>query len=168
MKETIMSRTTFSGPVKSGTIKYNAYKNTGTTVLRQVQSVPANTTGLTTTVTNYVPAGCSILNIVVDTLVVYDSATSATLSIGKTAGGTEYVSGVNVKAAAGRQTPTFTAAQLLAMQSTTLDVSALVTGEAPCSAIVTTVTSVGQPAAGSVVVTIQYTQPDDRSTFDAQ
>jgi len=163
-----MSRTTFSGPVKSGTIKYNAYKNTGTTVLRQAQAVPANTTALTTTITSYVPSGCSILNIVVDTLAVYDSLTSATLSIGKTAGGTEYASGVNVKAAAGRQSPTFTAAQLLAMQSTTLDVSSVITGEAPCSAIVTTVTSVGQPTAGSVVVTIQYTQPDDRSTFDAQ
>ena len=163
-----MSRTTFSGPVKSGTIKYNQYKNTGTTVLRQVQAVPANTTALTTTITSYVPSGCSILNIVVDTLAVYDSLTSATLSIGKTAGGTEYASGVNVKAAAGRQSPTFTAAQLLAMQSTTLDVSSVITGEAPCSAIVTTVTSVGQPTAGSVVVTIQYTQPDDRSTFDAQ
>lgn len=163
-----MSRTTFSGPVKSGTIKYNQYKNTGTTVLRQVQALPASTTALTTTITSYVPAGCSLLNVVVDTLVVYDSATSATLSVGKTAGGTEYVSGVNVKAAAGRQTPTFTAAQLLAMQSTTLDVSAQTTGEAACSAIVTTITSVGQPTAGSVVVTIQYTQPDDRSTFDAQ
>ena len=163
-----MSRTTFSGPVKSGTIKYNQYKNTGTTVLRQVQALPASTTALTTTITSYVPAGCSLLNIVVDTLVVYDSATSATLSVGKTAGGTEYVSGVNVKAAAGRQTPTFTAAQLLAMQSTTLDVSAQTTGEAACSAIVTTITSVGQPTAGSVIVTIQYTQPDDRSTsFDA-
>ena len=163
-----MSRTTFSGPVKSGTIKYNQYKNTGTTVLRQVQALPANTTALTTTITSYVPAGCSILNIVVDTLVVYDSATSAFLSIGKTAGGTEYAASVNVKATAGRQTPAFTAAQLLAMQSTTLDVSASITGEAPCSAIVTTITSVGQPTAGSVVVTLTYAQPDDRSTFDAQ
>lgn len=161
-----MSRTTFSGPVKSGTIKYNQYKNTGTTVLRQIQVVTFNTT-LTSTVTNYLPAGCNLLNIVVDVLVAFDSATSATLTVGKTAAGTEYASGVNAKTLA-RTTPTFTAAQLLAMQSTTLDVSALTTGESSCSAIVTTVTSVGQPAAGSVVVTIQYTQPDDRSTFDAQ
>jgi hypothetical protein len=166
MKEIAMSRTTFSGPVKSGTIRYNQYKNTGTTVLRQIQTIPFNTT-LTSTVTNYLPAGCSILNIVVDTLVAFDSATTAILSVGKTAGGTEYASAVNAKILA-RQTPTFTAAQLLAMQSTTLDVSALITGEAACSAIVTTITSVGQPTAGSVVVTIQYTQPDDRSTFDAQ
>jgi hypothetical protein len=167
MKETNMSRTTFSGPVTSGTIKYNAYKNTGTTVLKQIQTVPFNTT-LTSTVTNYLPSGCQLLNIVVDVLTVFDSATSATLSVGKTAGGTEYASGVNTKAAAGRITPTFTAAQLLAMQSTTLDVSSAVTGDASCSAIVTTITSVGQPTAGSVVVTLTYAQPDDRSTtFDA-
>ena len=65
-----MSRTTFSGPVKSGTIKYNQYKNTGTTVLKQIQVVPFNTT-LTSTVTNYLPAGCQLLNIVVDVLVAF-------------------------------------------------------------------------------------------------
>lgn len=161
-----MSRSTFSGPVKSGTIKYNQYKNTGTTVLKQIQAVPFNTT-LTSTVTNYLPAGCQLLNIIVDVLVVFDSLTSATLSVGKTAGGTEYAANVNAKTLA-RQTPSFTAAQLLAMQSTTLDVSSAITGESACSAIVTTITSVGQPTAGSVVVTLTYAQPDDRSTFDAQ
>jgi hypothetical protein len=166
MKETNMSRTTFSGPVKSGTIKYNQYKNTGTTVLKQIQVVPFNTT-LTSTVTNYLPSGCQLLNVVVDVLVAFDSATSATLTVGKTAAGTEYASGVNAKTLA-RTTPTFTAAQLLAMQSTTLDVSSAITGESACSAIVTTITSVGQPTAGSVVVTLIYAQPDDRSTtFDA-
>jgi hypothetical protein len=167
MKEIAMSRTTFSGPVKSGTIKYNQYKNTGTTVLKQIQTVPFNTT-LTSTITNYLPSGCQLLNIVVDVLTVFNSATSATLSVGKTAGGTEYASGVDAKTAAGRITPTFTAAQLLAMQSTTLDVSSVITGESACSAIITTITSVGQPTAGSVVVTLVYAQPDDRSTFDAQ
>ena len=162
-----MSRTTFSGPVKSGTIKYNQYKNTGTTVLEQIQVVPFNTT-LTSTVTNYLPFGCQLLNVTVDILVAFNSATSATLSIGKTAGGTDYVSGIDVKTAAGRIIPTFTAAQLLAMQSTTLDISSTITGESACSAIVTTITSVGQPTVGSVVVTLVYAQPDYRSTFDAQ
>jgi len=167
MKETNMSRTTFSGPVKSGTIKYNQYKNTGTTVLRQIQTIPFNTT-LTSTVTSYLPSGCNILNITADVVAVFNSATSATLSVGKTAGSIEYASGVDVKTATGRITPTFTAAQLLAMQSTTLDISSAITGESACSAIVTTITSVGQPTVGSVVVTLTYIQPDDRSTFDAQ
>ena len=161
-----MSRTTFSGPIKAGTVRNNQYKNVGFTVLRQTQLVAFNAT-LVSTVINYLPAGSNILNIAVDVITQFDSATSATLSIGKTAGGTEYVSGVNAKTAA-RTFPTFTAAQLLAMQSTTLDVSAQVTGEAPCSAIYTTITSVGQPTAGSVYVTIQYTQPDDRTAFTAQ
>ena len=161
-----MSRTTFSGPIKAGTVRNNAYKNVGTTVLRQVQLLTFNATLKSENII-YLPAGSNILNVAVDVITAFDSATSATLTIGKTTAGTEYVSGVNAKTAA-RTIPTFTAAQLLAMQSTTLDVSSQVTGEAPCSAIYTTITSVGQPTAGSVYVTIQYSQPDDRSTFSTQ
>jgi hypothetical protein len=161
-----MSRVTFSGPVKSGTIRYNTYKNTGITTLRQVQTVASNAT-LTSTVTSYVPSGSLILNITVDVVTAFDSATSATLSIGKTAGGTEYASGVNAKTT-GRTIPTFTTTQLANMQATSLDVSSITTGEAPCSAVVTTVTSVGQPTVGTVYVTILYSQPDDRVSTSTQ
>jgi hypothetical protein len=161
----IMSRTTFSGPVKSGTNKYAPYKNVGTTVLTQQTAFTFGAT-LVQNATFYIPAGSKITNIVVDVITAYDSATSATLTVGKTSAGTEYASGVNAKTA-GRTTPTFTAAQLTNMQSTPIDVAADNSQQAS-SAIVVTITSVGQPTAGTGFVTVEYAQSDDRATYNTQ
>jgi hypothetical protein len=161
----IMSRTTFSGPVKSGTNRYTPYKNVGTTVLTQQTAFTFDAT-LVQSVTVYVPAGSKLINIFVDVITAYDSATSATLTVGKTAAGTEYASGVNAKTAA-RTTPTFTAAQLTNMQSTPVDVAAANSQQAS-SALVVTITSVGQPTAGTGFVTFQYAQSDDRATYNTQ
>ena len=160
-----MSRTTFSGPVKSGTNRYSPYKNVGTTIITQQTAFTFDAT-LVQSVTLYVPSASKIINVFVDVITAYNSATSATLTMGKTAAGTEYVSGVNVKTAA-RTTPTFTAAQLTNMQSTPVDVSAA-NSQQSSSALVVTVTSVGQPTAGTGFVTVQYAQSDDRSTYNTQ
>ena len=162
-----MSRSTFSGPIKSGTNRYAPYKNTGTTVLSQTLPLAFDTT-LVQNATFYIPAGSQILNAWVDVTTGYNSATSATLSIGKTSGGTEYASGVNVKTT-GRTTPTFTTTQLTNMLNTPVDVSSSATGNnGACSAVIATVTSVGQPTGGATQVTIQYIQSDDRSAYSAQ
>ena len=160
-----MSRSTFSGPIKSGTNRYAPYKNTGTTVLSQTLPLAYDAT-LVQSATFYIPAGSQILNAWVDVTTAYNSATSATLSIGKTAGGTEYASGVNAKTT-GRTTPTFTTTQLTNMLSTPVDVAAANSQQAS-SAVIATVTSVGQPTAGATQVTIQYIQSDDRSAYSAQ
>ena len=163
----IMSRTTFSGPVKSGTNRYTPYKNVGTTVLTQQTPFTFDAT-LVQSVTLYVPSASKIINVFVDVITAYNSATSATLTMGKTAAGTEYVSGVNVKTAA-RTTPTFTAAQLTNMQSTPVDVSSqTANNNGASSTLIVTVTSVGQPTAGTGFVTVEYAQSDDRSTFGTQ
>jgi hypothetical protein len=160
-----MSRTTFSGPVRAGTNRYAPYQNVGTAVTTQQVAFTYDAT-LTQNATFYIPAGCRIINIFVDVITGYNSATSATLTIGKTSGGTEYASGVNAKTT-GRTTPTFTTTQLTNMQSTPIDVAAANSQQA-CSAIVVTVTSVGQPTAGTGFVTVQYAQSDDRSAFGQQ
>ena len=160
-----MSRSTFSGPIKSGTNRYAPYKNTGTTVLSQTLPLVYDAT-LVQSATFYIPAGSQILNAYVDVTTAYNSATSATLSIGKTAGGTEYASGVNAKTT-GRTTPTFTTTQLTNMLSTPIDVAAANSQQAS-SAVIATVTSVGQPTAGATQVTIQYIQSDDRSSASTQ
>ena len=160
-----MSRSTFSGPIKSGTNRYAPYKNTGTTVLSQTLPLVYDAT-LVQSATFYIPAGSQILNAYVDVTTAYNSATSATLSIGKTAGGTEYASGVNAKTT-GRTTPTFTTTQLTNMLSTPVDVAAANSQQAS-SAVIATVTSVGQPTAGATQVTIQYIQSDDRSSASTQ
>lgn len=137
--------TYMTGPLQTGTGLDNTGVDTGTVVLSQSALLNFDAT-LVQSVTEVLPAGSQIINIVCDVLTAYNSATSATLTIGTAAAGTQYASGVNAKTA-GRTTPTFTAAQLTAMSNIGSNTS-----------VVATVTSVGQPTAGQVRVTIQYVQ----------
>ena len=137
--------TYMTGPLQTGTGLDNTGADTGNVVLSQTALLNFDAT-LVQSVTETLPAGSQIINIVCDVLTAYNSATSATLTIGTAAAGTQYASGVNAKTA-GRTTPTFTAAQLTAMSNI-----------GNTTSVVTTVTSVGQPTAGQVRVTIQYVQ----------
>ncbi|NCW46101.1 MAG: hypothetical protein EBV77_11715, partial [Gemmatimonadaceae bacterium] len=67
-------------------------------------------------------------------------------SAGTASGGTQYLSGINVKTT-GRKSNGFSAAQLAAMDDIDNNTS-----------VVVTVTSVGQPTAGSARVTVLYVQ----------
>ncbi len=140
-----MSSSTFSGPIKSGTVRQGTTANLGKAVLQQTGTLAFDAT-LVQNLTFYIPANCRILDILVDVITAYDSATSATLSVGTAAAGTQYASGVNAKTT-GRTRPTFTTAQLTNMDSTSTNTS-----------VVATVTSVGQPTAGSTRITILYVQ----------
>lgn len=150
-----MGTTTFSGPVRSGTLKTGETNgpNLGYAVLQQETSITQNSTSAVSS-TLYIPAGAKIVNILVDVLTAFNSATSAVLSVGKTAGGTEYASGVDVKTATGRITPTFTAAQLAAMSN----VSVLGVAAPTTPPVVVTVTPTGATSAGYVRVTLIYSQ----------
>ena len=53
------------------------------------------------------------------------------------------------------------------MQSTPVDVAAANSQQAS-SAIIATITSVGQPTAGTGFVTVEYAQSDDRATYNTQ
>lgn len=137
--------TYMTGPLQLGTGLDNTGADTGYVV--QSQSVVVNfAANLVQSVTETLPANAQIINIVCDVLTAYNSATSATLTVGTTAGGTTYASGVDAKIA-GRTTPTFSAAQLAAMANI-----------GSTTSVVATVTSVGTPTAGQVRVTIVYAQ----------
>lgn len=142
-----MSQTLFSGPVASGDKQAGVVggPNIGLAVLSQSVVINRDAT-LVQSGTINIPFGSTISNIIVDVLTAYDSATSATLSVGTTAGATTYASSVNAKTLA-RTTPTFTAAQLTSMAN--------VGNTGP---VVATVTSVGQPTVGQVRVTVIYVQ----------
>lgn len=142
-----MSQTTFSGPLITGDrpAGYPGGPNLGFVVLSQSLLVNFDTTLVQSASVN-LPYNSTIINIVVDVLTQYNSSGTATLTIGTAAAGTTYASGVNAKTAA-RTTPTFTAAQLTAMANT-----------GSVGPVVATVTSVGQPTAGQVRVTINYVQ----------
>jgi hypothetical protein len=143
-----MAQTTFSGPLVTGDrpAGYPGGPNLGNVVLTQTVLINFDAT-LVQNGTINLPFNSQITNIFCDVLTAYNSATSATLSVGTASGGTQYASGVNVKAATGRIAATFTAAQLAAMADTGSN-----------GPVVATVTSVGQPTAGQVRVTIQYVQ----------
>lgn len=162
-----MSRSTFSGPILSGTVRYGQYKAVGNS--SQAQSVTLTQNG--TNVVNgtmYIPALSQITSFTVDTTVSWNSATSATLTIGTASGGTQYVTSVDVKASTGRSTLTFTQAQLIAMLSAAQDNTVSTAAGAPLSTIVVTVTPVGATTAGTTVVTMHYLQYDDRQgTYNA-
>lgn len=150
-----MGTTTFSGPVRSGTLKSGETNgpNIGLAVLQQETSITQNSTTAVSS-TLYIPVGSKIVNILVDVLTAFNSGTSAVLSVGTSAGGTQYASGVDVKTATGRITPTFTAAQLAAMSNVTVLGAA-----APTTApVVVTVTPTGATSAGYVRVTLVYSQ----------
>ena len=104
----------------------------------------AGVSGLVQDIAFEIPAGSQLISITPDVLTAYDSATSATLSVGTASGGTQYASGINAKTA-GRAAVTVSAAQAAAMD----DVGA-------STAVVATITSVGQPTAGLVRVTLMY------------
>lgn len=135
----------WSGPLCSGTVKDGATANLGYAVLSQTGTYTQN--GLTAvSVTFYLPANAQITEFFIDSLVAYNSATSATLSIGTAAAGTQYVSGVDMKVA-GRLSPTLTAAQLTAMANITTNTT-----------MVATITVVGATSAGNGRITVEYVQ----------
>ena len=142
-----MSRTTWSGPLASGLrdAGFGTATDVGLVVLSQTTIINYDAT-LVQSKTINLPENSHISNIFCDVLTAYNSATSATLTIGTVAAGTQYASGVNAKTA-GRTIPTFSAAQLAAMANTGTNKN-----------VVATVTSVGQPTAGQVQVTVQYVQ----------
>jgi hypothetical protein len=149
-----MAATHFSGPVLSGDLQSGDTNgpNQGYVTLIQTTSITQNSTTAVSS-TLYIPAGSQIIDFNIDVLTAFNSATSATLSIGTAAAGTQYVSSVNAKTA-GRASITFSAAQLAAMSGVTvLGVTAAVS--AP---VVVTVTPVGATSAGYVEVTIIYAQ----------
>jgi hypothetical protein len=149
-----MAATHFSGPVLSGDLQQGDTNgpNQGFSVLTQSTAIAQNSTTAVSS-TLYIPAGSQILNFNIDVLTAFNSATSATLSIGTAAAGTQYVGSVNAKTA-GRASITFTAAQLAAMNG----VSVLGAAAATSAPVVVTVTPVGATSAGYVEVTIIYAQ----------
>jgi GTPase involved in cell partitioning and DNA repair len=140
-----MGASTFSGPLKAGTVREGASANVGSAVMTQTIEIARDAT-LVQNGTIYLPQNAEILSIHSVPQVLYDSATSATLSIGTASGGTQYGGSLDMKTV-GRKEPAYTAAQGLAMR----DIGTNTT-------LVATVTSVGQPTVGKVTVVVQYRQ----------
>jgi len=148
-----MGNTTFSGPIKAGTIKNTTgttlgsdVANVGQVVMAQTFSADLSGGALAAQVTDVViPANSQIIDCVIDVITAASGATN--LSVGDTVGGAATV--LNTYAIgtdAGRKYPTTQAGAALAWQDTgTADIRLTVTASAATNA-------------GLVRVTITYAQ----------
>lgn len=148
-----MSFATFSGPLRSGTVRYGAGRNTGLVMLNQSY----DTGDLTGTAVGNVdgarfvlPQGAQIVNILVDQVVAATAGTM-TISVGTTSGGAELMA-ATATTAGGRFTGTTTAATQLAWQTSTTADTTVYVRVAVGTATLT---------AGRAIVTIVYAQRAD-------
>jgi|SRR5882724_1165134 len=143
--------TQFSGPLISGP-RPNADNagpaNVGLALLTQTLTLTQNG-AVNVSGTFTIPEHCQILDFIVDNDVVWNSATSAGLTIGTAAAGTQYASSMDLKAAVARFVPPIAPsnAQMLALGDTGTNKS-----------VVATVNVVGATTTGHTRVTMRYVQ----------
>lgn len=116
-----LSHTYFGSALTAGSALTEA-TNGGYVVLNQFVTLTSVSAGTAVDATITIPENCAILGFVLDTLTApvagAGTATTAPITIGTTAGGTQYVSATDCFAG-GRTGVVFTAAQLTAMSNTT-------------------------------------------------
>jgi hypothetical protein len=140
---------TFSGPIRSGTQRYGAGRNTGLVVLTQSLDTGVVTagTGNVDLPLGILPQGSQIVDIAVDQIVVPGGTSTSTVSVGNTSGGAELMAAV-VTTGGGRFRGTSTTATQLAWQtSTTADTPVFVRYAVGVAAGV-----------GRAVITVSYVQ----------
>ena len=144
-----MAFTTFSGPVRSGTIREGAGRNTGLVVLTQSYD-----TGVVTAAVGNVdaqmgilPQGSQIVNILIDQVVVPGGTSTSTISVGNASGGAQLSAAV-ATTAGGRFAGTATAATQLAWQTST-------TADTPLWVRYAVGTAAG---VGRAIITVVYVQ----------
>jgi hypothetical protein len=144
-----MGTTTFSGPIKSGTVRENAGVNTGYAVLSQYYDsgdLTGDAVGNHDVKLGTLPAGSQIVDIVIDQVVAATAGTT-TISVGTASGGAQLAAAV-ATTAGGRFRGTPTAATQLAWQIGTSDQAVWVRN------VVGTATL----TAGRFIVTVLYVQ----------
>ena len=144
-----MSFSTFSGPIRVGTNRYNPGRNTGLVVLSQSYDTGVVTAGAgnVDAQMGIIPAGSQIANILIDQVVVPGGSSTSTISVGSTSGGAELSAAV-ATTAGGRFTGTTTAATQLAWQTST-------TADTPLWVRYTVGTAAG---VGRAIITVVYIQ----------
>lgn len=144
-----MGFSTFSGPIRSGTVREGAGENTGLVMLTQSYDTGVVTAGVgnVDAQLGILPAGSQIVNILVDQVVVPGGSSTSTVSVGSTSGGSDLMAAV-VTTAGGRFTGTATAATQLAWQTST-------TADTPVFARYAVGVAAG---VGRAIITVVYVQ----------
>lgn len=118
-----MGFSTFSGPLRAGTVRDGADRNTGLVTLAQTFDTGVVTAGVGNVDLRIgtLPQGAQIVDIIVDQIVVPGGTSTSTVSVGTASGGAQLMAAV-VTTAGGRFRGTTTAATQLAwLTSTTAD-----------------------------------------------
>ena len=153
-----MSTTTFSGPIKAGTIKNTTgttlganVKNTGQVVMSQsIMIDSAVAAGTTTYNVGVIPGDSQLLGVTLRVAIASNAGGTATLSVGMVGKTTQFfIANTNVKTAA--ETKTLAAASLDQADRISLD-----------NQITATLISAGATAtAGQITVTFTYVQANN-------
>ena len=86
-----MGQTTFSGPIRAGTVREGSSANVGNVILAQQTTIGfAQADGVNTGTGIILPAGFSIVDITVDVTTVWNSSVSDALEIGDSTDADEY------------------------------------------------------------------------------
>lgn len=145
-----MAFTTFSGPIRSGTIREGAARNTGLVVLAQSYNsgdLTGDVVGNADTLAFRIPQGSQIIDIVVDQTVAATAGTT-TVSVGSTSGGAELMAAI-ATTAGGRFRGTATASTQAAWQTST---------SADTTVYVRVAVGTATLTAGQFYVTVSYIQ----------
>ena len=92
-----MAITTFSGPVKAGSIREGATANTGFVLMAQSAVIDIIGATATTTV-GIIPANSQIVDVILNVTTVSNDGGTATVKIGHSGDDDEYLANTNVKA----------------------------------------------------------------------
>lgn len=141
---------TFSGPLRSGTVKEGSGRNTGLAVLAQSYNsgdLTGDVVGNVDALVFKIPQGSQIVDITVDQIVAATAGTT-TVSVGSTSGGAELMAAV-ATTAGGRFRGTATAATQSAWQTST---------SADTSVYVRVAVGTATLTAGQFIVTVSYVQ----------
>ena len=145
-----MSFTTFSGPLRAGTVKDGSGRNTSLVVLAQSYDsgdLTGTAVGNVDTAAFVLPAGSQIVDITHDQVVAAATGTT-TVSVGTASGGAQLSAAV-ATTAGGRFRGTATAATQLAWQTST---------SADTTVYIRTAVGTGTLTAGRFITTISYMQ----------
>ena len=143
-----MAQSTFSGPIRVGTTREGAAANLGHVVLSQTANITHANVEVNTSTGIIIPANSQIIDIKVEVLTAWDSATGAALEIGGSVDVDLFADVAALKTPTGRSTVTVDATQAAVWDDVgTSDVT-----------VYAKITETGAAAAGSANITVLYAQ----------
>lgn len=157
-----MAFSTFSGPVRSGTVRYAPGENTGLITLSRTAYINVSGVALTAAPvaqTLFVlPAGTKILNFIAEVTVAItgNGVTQVGVQIGNAGGATAYTASFNTGTSVARITQ---ATMDTAMNGTVAATNNIGTVDVPVLGTFTATT--GNPTAGQIAITVVYQQRAD-------